>query len=71
MKYNIIGENLQLVNIELKENEKVYAETGKFVYKSANVNIDAKIKGGFMGILFGRQTGRTQITLILNALVPG
>ena len=47
MEYNILGENLQLVNIELDEVETVYAETGKFVYKSANVDIDTKVKGGF------------------------
>ena len=47
MKYNIIGENLQLVNIELNQDEMVYAETGKFVYKSANVDINARVRGGF------------------------
>ena len=46
MKYKIVGDNLQIVNIELSKDEKVYAETGSFVYKSQNVKIEAKVKGG-------------------------
>ncbi len=46
MKYSIIGNNLQLVSIELKPGEKVYAEAGGFVYKSENVQMKASAKGG-------------------------
>jgi uncharacterized protein (TIGR00266 family) len=46
MKYSIIGDNLQLVNIELKPGEKVYGEAGSFVYKSENMKMSASAKGG-------------------------
>jgi uncharacterized protein (TIGR00266 family) len=47
MKYKIIGENLQIVNMELKKGETVYSEAGRLVYKSENVKMEAKVKGGF------------------------
>jgi uncharacterized protein (TIGR00266 family) len=46
MKYSIIGDNLQLVNIELKHGEMVYGEAGSFVYKSENMQMKASVKGG-------------------------
>ena len=46
MKHEIIGDNLQIVNIEIGTGEKVYAEIGSFVYKSENVKIESKMKGG-------------------------
>lgn len=47
MKHSIIGENLQLVNLEL-EGESVIADPGAFVYKSGNVVMNAEVKGGLM-----------------------
>lgn len=46
MKYKIIGDNLQIVNIELKQGESVYSEAGRLVYKSENVKMEAEVKGG-------------------------
>ncbi|NIM47391.1 MAG: TIGR00266 family protein [Candidatus Aenigmarchaeota archaeon] len=46
MKHKIIGDNLQIVNIELKKKESVFSEAGRLVYKSENVKMEAKVKGG-------------------------
>ena len=51
MKYSIIGNNLQVVNIELGKNEYVYSEAGRLVYKSENVKMDAEVKGGLGGAI--------------------
>jgi uncharacterized protein (TIGR00266 family) len=51
MKYTIIGDNLQVVNIELSKGEYVYSEAGRLVYKSENVKIDAEVKGGLGGAI--------------------
>ncbi len=51
MKYKIIGDNLQVVNIELGKNESVYSEAGKLVFKSENVKMDAEVKGGFVSAI--------------------
>ncbi|NIM46632.1 MAG: TIGR00266 family protein [Candidatus Aenigmarchaeota archaeon] len=47
MKYKVIGDNLQIINIELKRGEAVYSEAGRLVFKSENVKMEAKVKGGF------------------------
>jgi len=54
MKYDIIGDNLQLVTIELTPEEKVFAEAGSMVYMSGNVDMDTKMRGG-LGKAIGRK----------------
>jgi len=51
MKHEIIGDNLQIVNIELSQGESVYSEAGRLVYKSENVKIEAEVKGGLTGAI--------------------
>jgi len=46
MKYEIIGNNLQFVKIYLSEGEEVYAEAGKMMFKSPNVDMESKLVGG-------------------------
>ncbi|MDG6218206.1 MAG: TIGR00266 family protein [Candidatus Thermoplasmatota archaeon] len=48
MNYKISGGNLQLVTIQLGQNEKIYAEAGTMVYMSGNINMEAKMRGGFL-----------------------
>ena len=48
MEYKISGDNLQLVTIQLPPDEKIYAEAGSMVYMSANVNMEAKMRGGIL-----------------------
>ncbi len=49
MDYKIEGDNLQVLRIFLKPGEEVYAEAGKMVYKTDNVNMDTKMQGGSLG----------------------
>jgi len=51
MKHKIIGDNLQIVNIELNKGESVYSEAGRLVFKSENVKMEAKVKGGLTAAL--------------------
>ena len=44
MKYNISGDNLQLVTLEIDPNEKIYAEAGSMVYMSNNIEMEAKLR---------------------------
>ena len=48
MKYKIVGDNLQLVIVELDPGEKIYAEAGSMVYMSANIRMEAKMRGGLL-----------------------
>ncbi len=48
MKYEIIGDNLQVLVIELSPGERVYAEAGALNHMSGNVRMEVKAKGGFL-----------------------
>ncbi len=48
MEYNISGDNLQLVTLQIQPGEKVFAEAGSMVYMSGNVNMEAKMRGGLL-----------------------
>ncbi|MFQ5986131.1 MAG: TIGR00266 family protein [Thermoplasmata archaeon] len=59
MRYEIIGDNLQYVSVELEENEAVTAESGAMVYMSGNMNIETKAKGGMFKGLKRKMTGES------------
>ena len=59
MKYTISGDNLQLVTLEIDPSEKIYAEAGSLVYMSNNINMEAKMRGGFLKGLGRKFAGET------------
>ena len=59
MKYKISGDNLQLVTLQIDPSEKVYAEAGSMVYQSGNINMEAKMRGGFLKGLGRKFAGET------------
>jgi uncharacterized protein (TIGR00266 family) len=59
MDYKITGDNLQLVTIQIPPGEKVYAEAGALVYMSNNINMEAKMRGGFLKGLGRKMAGET------------
>jgi uncharacterized protein (TIGR00266 family) len=56
LEYSIVGDNLQIARVRLKDSQEVYAEAGRMVYKTANVAWDT------------RMTGQTLTDKILGAL---
>jgi len=59
MDYKIVGDNLQLVIVELDPGEKIYAEAGSMVYMSANIRMEAKMRGGLLKGLGRKLAGET------------
>ncbi len=59
MKYKILGDNLQVVLIELSPGEKVYAEAGALNHMSGNVRMNTKAKGGLGASLRRAISGET------------
>jgi uncharacterized protein (TIGR00266 family) len=49
MDYKIEGDNLQIVRVTLNPGEEIYAEAGKMVYKTNNVQMDTQMKGNSLG----------------------
>jgi uncharacterized protein (TIGR00266 family) len=59
MKYEITGDNLQIVTCELASGELMQAEAGALVCMSANMNMEAEMTGGLMGGLKRVVTGES------------
>ena len=49
LEYSIQGDNLQVARIQLKPGQEIYAEAGKMVYKTANVQWETRMSGGSIG----------------------
>lgn len=45
LDYKIEGDNLQIARVRLKPGQEVYAEAGKMIYKTANVEWDTRMTG--------------------------
>ena len=49
LDYTIQGDNLQIARIRLKPGQELYAEAGKMVYKTANVQWETRMSGATLG----------------------
>ncbi len=49
LQYDIEGHNLQIARVHLKPGQEIYAEAGKMVYKSANVEWQSRMLGQSLG----------------------
>lgn len=49
LEYAIQGDNLQVARLRLKPGQEVYAEAGRMVYKTANVQWDTRMSGETVG----------------------
>lgn len=67
MKYEIIGDNLQMVKIELLANEGLFAEAGAMVNMSGNMEMVSHLIGG---ILSGLKRVLTGESLFLTRFSP-
>jgi uncharacterized protein (TIGR00266 family) len=49
LDYSVQGDNLQVVRVRLKPGQEVYAEAGKMLYKTANVQWESRMSGAGVG----------------------
>lgn len=49
LKYEIEGHNLQIARVHLSPGQEIYAEAGKMIYKTANVDWATRITGQSLG----------------------
>lgn len=49
LRYDIEGHNLQIARVHLQPNQEIFAEAGKMVYKSANVDWQTRMAGQSLG----------------------
>ncbi len=49
LRYDIEGHNLQIARVHLQPGQEIYAEAGKMIYKSANVDWATRMSGQTLG----------------------
>jgi uncharacterized protein (TIGR00266 family) len=49
VKYDIEGHNLQIARVHLQPGQEIYAEAGRMIYKSANVDWQTRMTGQSLG----------------------
>jgi uncharacterized protein (TIGR00266 family) len=49
LDYKIVGDNLQVVRVNLKPGQELYAEAGKMLYKTPNIQWETKMSGASVG----------------------
>ncbi len=59
MKYKIIGDNLQMVVVDLSTSDMIYGEAGAMIYMSDNMEMNAEIKGGLLKGIKRKIAGET------------
>jgi uncharacterized protein (TIGR00266 family) len=68
MNYEIIGDNLQMVKIDLAMGEGIYAEAGSMVNMSGSSAMESQLKGGIVSGLKRAVAGES---LFLTRFTPG
>lgn len=61
MKYDIIGSNMQHLEVSLDEGEKIFADSGTLVSKSSNIVMAPKLAGGLISAMERKATGTTAL----------
>ena len=59
MEYKILGDDFQVLNINIVPGEKFFAEAGAMIYASGNVELMARAKGGVGGAFKRMVTGES------------
>jgi uncharacterized protein (TIGR00266 family) len=59
MKFEIIGDNLQMAKIELGVGEGIFAEAGSMVNMSGSLSMESELKGGILSGLKRAVTGES------------
>jgi len=76
LDYTIQGDNLQIARIRLKPGQELYAEAGKMIYKTANVQWETRMTGStlsekLMGALRRTVTGESLFVTYFRCDTPG
>ena len=68
-RFQVVGQDLQRLLIDLGDGERAYAEGGHLIWKSSSVRMRATLQGGLLGGLRRALTGATFFVLELEG--PG
>ena len=73
LEYTVEGDNLQVARLKLRPGQEIYAEAGKMVYKTANVEWQSRMSGEsigqkLLGVLRRTVTGESLFLTYFRAL---
>jgi len=76
LDYSVEGDNLQIARVRLKPGQELYADAGRMVYKTANVQWDTRMTGAslgekFMGAFKRAITGESLFVTYFRTDSPG
>ena len=71
MEYKIIGDDMQAVQIDLRQGEEIYAEAGAMLYMSAGIDLQARMQGGLMkGLMRKFLAGESLFMSVFRCTAP-
>jgi len=68
MNYVILGSVMPMVEIKLKKDERLYAQTGAMQWMDQNIKMDTEMKGGVLGGLKRRVSGEDMFVQYFTGL---
>ena len=76
LKYDIEGHNLQIARVHLQPGQEIYAEAGKMIYKSAQIDWQTRMSGQtiadkIMGAIKRKLMGESLFWTYFRATAPG
>ena len=71
MRYEIFGDNLPAVTINMENGEAIYTQSGGLTWMSSNIKMETNMKGGLMKGLGRMLTGESMFMVTYTAESPG
>lgn len=71
MRYDITGDNLQMLNVEIEEGETIYSVAGAMSYMTGNVTMEAKAKEGAWASIKRSLSGASLFLVQYNSVGKG
>ena len=71
MEYKIVGDDLQGLQIQLRQGEEIYAEAGAMLYMGPGIELQAKMQGGLVqGLMRKFLAGETLFMSVFRCNTP-
>lgn len=71
LNYQVLGSVMPVVEIQLRRDERLYAQTGAMKWMNDRVRMDTEMKGGLMGGLKRKVSGESMFVVYFTGLADG
>jgi uncharacterized protein (TIGR00266 family) len=71
MEYKIVGDDMQAVQIDLRQGEEIYAEAGSMLYMGQGIDLQARMQGGIVkGLMRKFLAGESLFMSVFRCTTP-